>query len=156
MMRPLVQRFAASYIKSMPESSYTDTTNQLFLEYFFGSDEVKGLMLKYLAGLRPGQLKQKSPLVKMFGSDTAAKKIVAKYLNNLSQKELYTSDNLILLGRFTKSIDEPGFKVFYNEKSGKKAEAIIRKKEGYENVRAKDFANKNLSHRKFNYKLFRI
>ncbi len=82
---------------------------------------MQSVILKYLSGLNNQQLKGKFSLLKQIKDVPEAKEIGTKYLNTLSKKELYTADNLILLGEFTKSINEPGFQVFYSEPSATKS-----------------------------------
>ncbi len=97
------------------------------------------VIFSYLRGLNNQQLKERISLLQQLQNEPEAKEIGTKYLNSLPKNELYTPDNLILLGQFTKSINEPGFQVFYNKESAKKVEAIIRQKKDYEKAKSKGF-----------------
>ncbi len=138
---PVVQEYAAKYLKLLKGEQYTSADNSLFINLFKESLWVQKVILDYLDGLNNSQLKEKMSLLQQFADVQRGKEIGSRYLNSLSKSELYTADNLILLSKFTKGTNEPGFRIFYDSESAKKAEAIIRKKKGYEHARAKDFAN---------------
>ncbi len=108
---------------------------------FSGSKPVQDVILKYLKKLTQKELISQISLLSTFKRVPAAKDIGKKYLDRLTNQELYTTKNLILLGQLTKSINERGFRVFYNEESSKKAELIIRLKKGFEQTTAKQYAD---------------
>ncbi len=102
------------------------------LSCFFKRQEVQQVLLNHLLTLPNDQIGEYTGLLSYLVNVLAAKPIADKYLNSLLQAELYTNKNINLLSSFTKSIDEPAFKIFYNPESAAKVDAaIVDKGEGW-------------------------
>ncbi len=135
-----VQKYAAKYLQLQSGEVLRNPQNSLLINFFKESKVVQDVVLNYLDQLSMTQLKVNMPLLEQFSDVQKAKEIGSKYLSKLSKCEFYTAENLILLSKFTNSVDDPGFQVFYDSNSAKTVEAIIRKKRGYENADAKKIA----------------
>ncbi len=136
-----VQGYAAKYLSNIPILEYGLPLNSLFISVFKERSKVQDVILKTLFALSTDSVKKHLSLLKKFKDLTVAKEIGSRYLRSLSEKELFTGENIIMLGDFTRSIDEPGFQVFYDEKSAARIDSIFRQQPGHEKLTAKQYAN---------------
>ncbi len=101
---PAVQKYAAMCLRKLPGEEYSNPLTSLFISMFKRSHEVQQVVFKYLAQLSPLEIKAKVNLLWQFTDAPVAKPIAEKYLKSLTERELFTNDNILLLANYTKSV----------------------------------------------------
>ncbi len=135
------QQYAAIYFRKLSSKFYLSDVNQDLIVAFRKALGVQNIVLAYLDHLPVDSLKNYTDLLLKLNDVSAVKEVVDRYLHSLSKDELYTADNLLLLANFTKSIEGPGFNLFYDSSTGLEAQRIIRQKPNYEKAKVVDFVD---------------
>ncbi len=115
--RSTAGKMATDYLNRIPKKQLHNEDNLLLMTEFADDSAVLKIARRYVKGLDKTQLSQESNLQFMrdLWADSIIHFIAKKYILSQREKELYANKQMIsFLLRFTDTLTDPGFAVFYN------------------------------------------
>ncbi len=98
-----VEKFVVSHLRRLSKNKLKEPRNiALIVLSFKNSLPVQRIILDYLNRLSLSEIKNYLDLLSLFNNVGAAKPIADKYIERLTDEELFTSDNLIFCCKLRK------------------------------------------------------